>query len=182
MSCSHSACAYCTICSQCTSPAVESEPPPTVALTTPVSILDDPDKAVSWQVNFSTRKVLRIIWQQRLGRIHSRGISDIHKYAIGYPTSLSPPRSMTALFASRPSYTKPTSLPLLPARLLSAINVFLSPSALSCNLPRPASAFVASAAFMAKRVTYCGVTISVTHIAVHAPLRSKAPAIEWLTK
>jgi hypothetical protein len=28
---------------------------------------------------------------------------------------------MTALFASRPSYTKSTSLPLLPARLLSQV-------------------------------------------------------------
>jgi hypothetical protein len=33
---------------------------------------------------------------------------------------------MTALSASRPSSTNPTSLPLLPARLLSAIKVFLS--------------------------------------------------------
>jgi hypothetical protein len=45
----------CATCSPCTSPAVEPQPPSTVASATPVSILDDPDKDVTWQVNLLTR-------------------------------------------------------------------------------------------------------------------------------
>jgi hypothetical protein len=50
-----------------------------------VSILDDPDKDVTWQINHLTREVLRIIWHQRLGHMHFRRVSDMHRYAIGVP-------------------------------------------------------------------------------------------------
>jgi hypothetical protein len=50
-----------------------------------VSILDDPDKDVTWQVNPLTRESLRIIWLQRLGRMHSRHVSDMHKCALNLP-------------------------------------------------------------------------------------------------
>jgi hypothetical protein len=76
-------CTYSATCSPCISPAVEPQPPTTVASATPVSILDDPDKDVTWQVNHLTREALRIIRHQRLGRMHSRRVSDMHKYAIG---------------------------------------------------------------------------------------------------
>jgi hypothetical protein len=59
---------------------------------------------------------------------------------------------------SRPRSTKPISLPLLPAKLLNAINVFLSTLLLSCNLPRIASASAAKA----KYVTYSRATTPVT--------------------
>jgi hypothetical protein len=61
-------------------------PPPRVGLATPVSILDDTEKDVTWQVNHLTREALSIIWHQRLGYMHSRRVSDMHKCAIGVPT------------------------------------------------------------------------------------------------
>jgi hypothetical protein len=59
-------------------PGVQPPPPPTVDPATPVSILDDPDKDVTWQDNHLTREALRIIWHQRLGHMQ--------KYAIGVPS------------------------------------------------------------------------------------------------
>jgi hypothetical protein len=85
---------------------------------------------------------------------------------LAYPTRLSPPRSMTDLFASGPSSTNPTSPPLLPARLLSAIKVFISTSALPCDLPRTTRKLVASVAYTPTPITYSYITISVTHFTV----------------
>jgi hypothetical protein len=73
------------VCSPCTSPVVEPQLPRHVDLATPVSILDDSDKDVTWQVISLTREALRITWHQRLGHIHSRRVSDMHEYAIGVP-------------------------------------------------------------------------------------------------
>jgi hypothetical protein len=78
-------CTFCPTCSPSTTPAVDSQPPPTVASATPVSILEDPDKDVTWQVSHLTREALRLIWHQRLGHMYSRRVSDMHKYAIGVP-------------------------------------------------------------------------------------------------
>jgi hypothetical protein len=32
-----------------------------------------------------TRDQLRILWHQRLGHLHSRRVSDLHRYAQGVP-------------------------------------------------------------------------------------------------
>jgi hypothetical protein len=49
-------CTYCVTCSPYTSPAVDLPPSPTADSATLVSILDDPDKEVAWQVNHLTRE------------------------------------------------------------------------------------------------------------------------------
>jgi hypothetical protein len=115
-------CTCVATCSPCTSLAVESQLPPIVTSPTPVFILDDPDKDVTWQLNHLTRENLRIMWHQRLGHVRSRRVSDMHKYAIGVPNLPIATEIDSVLSASRPSSTKLTSLP---ARLLSAIKVFL---------------------------------------------------------
>jgi hypothetical protein len=72
---------------------------------------------------------------------------------------------MTALSASRPSFTKPTSLPLLSAGLLSAIKVFV----------RHLSGLHGEMCYVLLRDHFS----NTLHDA--AP-RSKAPPIGWLTK
>jgi hypothetical protein len=78
-------CTCCATCSPCTSPAVEPQTTSTVGLDASVSILDNPDKDVTWQVYHLTREALRIIWHQRPGHMHSRRVRDMHKYAFGVP-------------------------------------------------------------------------------------------------
>jgi hypothetical protein len=50
-----------------------------------VSILDDPEKYVTWQINHLAHEALRIIWHQRHGHMYSRRVGDMHKYAISVP-------------------------------------------------------------------------------------------------
>jgi hypothetical protein len=84
---------------------------------------------------------------------------------------------MTALFASRPSYTKPTSPPLLPARL------FLLTSALSCyfqglwvcSSPRRLVGLHGERCYVILRNHFSKTLYG-------AALRPKAPPTEWLTK
>jgi hypothetical protein len=75
-------CTCCATCSPYYSPVVTPQPSPHVSLDTPVSILDDSEKDVSKHL---TREDLRIIWHQRLGHIHSRRVSDMHKYPTVVP-------------------------------------------------------------------------------------------------
>jgi hypothetical protein len=46
--------------------------------------LDDADDRVLF-INHLNRDALRTLWHQRLGHIHGRRVSDMHKYAIGVP-------------------------------------------------------------------------------------------------
>jgi hypothetical protein len=127
-------------------PAVDPPPPLTVDLTTPVSILDNPDKDVTWQVNHLTREALRIIWHQRLGRMHSLTVSVHSQVRYWVPSVPIATEIDNCSTASQPCFTQPTSLPLLPATLLDAIKIFLLTLDLLCNLAKIASVFVPSAA------------------------------------
>jgi hypothetical protein len=131
-------------------PAFDPPPPLTVDPATPVSILYDQDKNVTWSMrpfaSFGTNVLDTCILTLSVTRTRT---------LLGYPACLSPPRSISVRSASRPSFTKPTSLPLLPARLLNANDVFLSTLHLWCNHPKR---FVASVACLAKRVTYSFIT------------------------
>jgi hypothetical protein len=104
-------------------------------VSTAVAALEDVYTDAHLLKGFLRFENIRIIWHQRLGHIHSRHVSGMRVYAIG---TLSLPitteidsSSIAVRSAPRPSFTKSTSLPLLPAGLLNAIKVFLLPSDLS---------------------------------------------------
>jgi hypothetical protein len=92
-------CTYCTHYIPCTSPAVDPPPSPTVDSATPVSFIDETDTDITGQAHHLIRDALRVIWHHRPGHIRSHRVSDMHKYAIGVPTFLSPPISLESKMA-----------------------------------------------------------------------------------
>jgi len=63
-----------------TGPRIPPEPPPAPRLPR----LDDPDDRLLF-INHLNRDALRILWHQRLGHLHHRRVSEMHKHAIGVP-------------------------------------------------------------------------------------------------
>jgi hypothetical protein len=129
----------CATCIPFISPAVDPPPPPTVDPAKLVSILDDQDTDVTWQISNLTNA-------QYVSTPFTVSVTCTSALW-GHPACLSPPGSITIRSALRPRFTKPTSLPLLPARLVNAIKVFAWALVLSCNIPTIA------VACMAKRFT-----------------------------
>jgi hypothetical protein len=89
-----------------------------------------------------------------LGHMHSRRVSDMHKYAWGTQIlAIAIENFPICLKAKLHKANMSTSS-------TREATVFISNVAWSCNLPKIASVFVAPAACIAKRMTYCCVTIS----------------------
>jgi hypothetical protein len=76
----------CATCCLCICLAVDLQPPPAIDSAAPVSILDETDIDVNWQVNLLTLEVLRTIWHQRLRHIFSCPCTST---LLGCPTCLS---------------------------------------------------------------------------------------------
>jgi hypothetical protein len=89
----------------------------------PVSILDNPDKDVTWQVGANVLDTCILT------------VSEMHKYAIGVSSLPITTEIDKCSICLKPKLHKPCKLPLLPARPLNAIKIFLSILDLSCSLP-----------------------------------------------
>jgi GAG-pre-integrase domain len=76
----------CSFCSRSSSTplAAESSPASSKSTDTRAPRLDDPDDHL-FQIHHLSRDQLRILWHQRLGHMHSRRVSDLHRYATGIP-------------------------------------------------------------------------------------------------
>jgi hypothetical protein len=83
------------------------------------------------------------MWHQRLGHMHSRRVSDMHKYAIGVPNLPIATEIENFLICLKGKLHKANKSTSSTRKATQSNQVFLSTLVLSCSLPKIASVSVA---------------------------------------